>query len=74
MIASIHQQDLGNNYKKKFGTSFKEKPQIKLVDKRRFFCYGLYFSNFKNDKEILENPLEKLSRLRKLSVFRHNGF
>ena len=58
-------------------TSFKEKPQIKTgwINGGFFVTDYNFFKFLKNDKEILEkNPLEKLSRLRKLSVFRHNGF
>ena len=63
--------------KKNLVTSFKEKPQIKTgwINGGFFVANYNFFKFLKNDKEILEKkPLEKLSRLRKLSVFRHNGF
>ena len=58
--------------------SFKEKPQITTNGwiNGGFFVANTKFLNFiRGDKEILEKwPLEKATRLKQISAFKHNGF
>lgn len=57
--------------------SFKEKPQVNnsWINGGFFVANYSFFNFIKNDKDILEkSPLEKLCKIRELSVFQHKGF
>tara|TARA_B100000575_G_scaffold79208_1_gene61962 strand:+ start:4567 stop:5292 length:726 start_codon:yes stop_codon:yes gene_type:complete len=58
-------------------TSFKEKPQTKKdwINGGFFVCEKEFLNYIKNDETILEAyPLEKLSEIKQLAAFKHNGF
>ena len=57
--------------------SFKEKPQTDngWINGGYFVADYEFFNFIKNDKEILEKrPLEKITKLQKLSAYKHHGF
>lgn len=57
--------------------TFKEKPQISggWINGGFFVSDYEIFKYIKNDQDILEKrPLERLSKLKKLAAFKHNGF
>ena len=65
------------NIKKEIVTYFKEKPQVASgwINGGFFIFKKKFFKFLKNDKTILESkPLEKLSKLKQLSAFKHFKF
>jgi len=63
--------------KNKCVDTFKEKPQVKegWINGGFFVAKYEFFNYIKNDNTILENkPLEKVTKLKQLSAFKHNGF
>ena len=64
---------LNKNYVK----SFKEKPQVRRgwINGGFFVANSKFLNSISGDKEILEKkPLEKASKNKQLSAYRHHGF